>query len=277
MRQLFLFSASTRRLLGLLLFFLALAGSTGAQIANPVRWSFRSEALGNDEFNLIATARIDAGWAIYSKDTGDGPVPTTFSFTEGGHYQAVGPGTEGGKRKSGFDKLFDSDVIKFLSGKPYTYTQRVRITDYSKPITGSLEYMCCDDEQCLPPTDMPFSYQLTRQAAPAPADKPGDAPKKDGSSATTTPAKTTTAPAQLPATPKTNSPAAAAEIQQAPLTPEMASTLIASAEQSELAAGSVMLQPVRWSVAAYALPEPQTIPPGIHRPAGGRLDHLRDG
>ncbi|MGB3547542.1 MAG: cytochrome c biogenesis protein CcdA [Saprospiraceae bacterium] len=259
MRHLFFFSASTRRLLGLLVFFLALAGGLGAQIANPVRWSFRSEALGNDEFNLIATARIDAGWAVYSKDTGDGPVPTTFSFTEGGHYQFVGSGKEAGQRKAGFDKLFDSDVIKFLSGKPYTYTQRVRITDYSKPITGSLEYMCCDDEQCLPPTDVPFSYQLTKPAAAAPVEAPKPAGKTEQGNATAPPAKPATPATPQPAAPNTTGRAeTAATPTPTPAEPTAAGTLLASAEQANLAAADVLLQPVRWTVRAYALPDPQT-------------------
>lgn len=142
-----------------------------SQILEPVKWEMTSEALGEDEYNLIFTARIDAGWSIYSQFTDDeGPVPTSFNFDDGAHYERLGAVVEKGKKKEGPDPLFANvTVIKFTKG-PVLFTQKVKVTDYSKPIAGWLEFMTCDDEKCLPPTEIDFSFKL-EPAAAAPAEK----------------------------------------------------------------------------------------------------------
>ncbi|HMR43954.1 MAG TPA: hypothetical protein PKC40_08975, partial [Saprospiraceae bacterium] len=80
----------------LLLFFGTLAN---AQILQPVKWSFDSKSLGNDEFDLIFTATIKEGWTIYSQFTSDdGPVPTSFEFDPGRHFERNGGVLEKGKK-----------------------------------------------------------------------------------------------------------------------------------------------------------------------------------
>ena len=146
----------------LLLFFGTLAN---AQILQPVKWSFDSKSLGNDEFDLIFTATIKEGWTIYSQFTSDdGPVPTSFEFDPGRHFERNGGVLEKGKKKEGVDPLFGVNVIKYIAS-PVTFTQRVKVLDYSKPITGFLTFMTCDHERCLPPSDVDFSFTLKQGAA----------------------------------------------------------------------------------------------------------------
>ena len=130
-----------------------------AQIFNPVKWSMDYKQISNDEFDLIFTANIDDHWVVYSQEIGDdGPVPTSFSFDEGSHYTRIGKVEESGNRKKKYDKVFEMDLIKFY-GKGI-FTQRVKVTDISQPITGYLEFMTCDDVRCLPPTEVDFKFQL---------------------------------------------------------------------------------------------------------------------
>ena len=130
-------------------------------ILEPVKWSFESSSLGNDEFELKMTATIDDGWSIYSQHTSDdGPVPTSFEF-ESKNFTAIGDVQETGKKKEGLDPLFDVNVIKFVKG-PVIFTQKVKVTDYSKPVSGYLTFMTCDDQRCLPPTDVDFSFALSK-------------------------------------------------------------------------------------------------------------------
>ena len=133
------------------------------QILEPVKWEMTTEAVSADEFDLIFTARMDEGWSIYSQHTDDaGPVPTGFFFDDADHYTRVGEVKETGKKKEGPDPLFGGvTVIKFPKG-PVVFTQRVKVTDFSKPVTGYLEFMTCDDERCLPPTEVDFSFTLTQ-------------------------------------------------------------------------------------------------------------------
>jgi len=137
-----------------------------AQFASPISWEFSYEHIGGDEFNLIAKASAEDKWAIYSQYTPEGgPIPTSFAWTEGAHYELKGKSVEKGHMKSGMDDMFGVDVMKFLSDEPVYFTQRVAIKDYGKPIDVMVEYMCCDDEQCLPPTDEVHTYEI---APPAP-------------------------------------------------------------------------------------------------------------
>ena len=134
--------------------------SLNAQILTPVKWSTAYEQVTDDEFNLIFTATIDDGWVIYSQylESEDGPIPTGFYFDEGDHYELIGKNEESGNRKEAYDKVFDMQLIKFY--KKAIFTQKVKIKDLSKPIAGYLEFMTCDDERCLPPTEEEFSFTL---------------------------------------------------------------------------------------------------------------------
>ena len=157
-----------------------------AQILDPVKWSFDQRSLGNNQYELIFKATIQKGWAIYSPSMEEGgPVPTSFTYEEGPHFQLSGKVAEAGHRKEGFDKIFEMEVIKFT--EEATFTQKVKVNDINKPIKGYLTFMTCDDTRCLPPTDV--DYAFTIKAAQAPTGTAG----------------TTSASAQ-PATPPATSP-----------------------------------------------------------------------
>lgn len=127
-------------------------------ILEPVKWTFSAKSLGDDMYELNMVANMDENWSIYSQHTADGgPVPTSFEF-ESDNFEAIGEVEEKGKKKEGPDPLFDGlNVIKFVES-PVTFTQKVKVTDASKPITGYLTFMTCDDARCLPPTDVDFEF-----------------------------------------------------------------------------------------------------------------------
>jgi len=132
-----------------------------AQILTPVKWNFEQKSLGNNEYELQFIANIDKGWTVYSQFTNDeGPVPTSIEYDNAEIVELIGQGVESGKKKEGFDKIFQLDVIKFLADEPFIITQKVKLKDGSKPLTGYLTYMTCDKEKCLPPTDVDFSFDL---------------------------------------------------------------------------------------------------------------------
>lgn len=127
---------------------------------SPVSWSFRADKVEGDTYQLVFTADVDNGWYIYSQHLDEGgPIPTSFSFEESKHFELLGEtGEEARKRKEGMDELFGMNVIKF--GEQAVFTQRIRVEDPSQPVKGSLEFMTCDDEQCLPPKTAPFEITL---------------------------------------------------------------------------------------------------------------------
>lgn len=123
-----------------------------AETGSPVVWSVSLKDLGNQEYELVWTANFEKPWTLYSQNIeGDGPIPTTFTMDEGGHYEVIGVTEETAhKVKDGFDDIFGIDVKKFVEG-PAIFTQKIKVSDPNTPITGDLVFMTCDDEQCLPP------------------------------------------------------------------------------------------------------------------------------
>ncbi len=130
-----------------------------AQILDPVKWKFSSEHLGGDNYLLTYSADIEAPWTVYSQYTSDeGPVPTSINYESEG-FELDGKATETGHKKEGFDKMFEVDVIKFLDDEPFTIKQKVTAPSGTE-VTGYLTYMTCNNERCLPPTDVDFSFKL---------------------------------------------------------------------------------------------------------------------
>jgi len=124
----------------------------------PVNWSIEAEKVGDTEYDIVFTAKIDKGWSVYSPhlESLDGPVPTTFEF-QNNDLKAIGKIKEAGNRKEMYDELFEMNLIKF-SGKA-RFTQRVTVEN-SETVKGYLTYMTCNDESCLPPKDVEFEINL---------------------------------------------------------------------------------------------------------------------
>jgi len=163
----------------LLASFLFLGFASQGQIFNPVKWNTSYNQVGEDEFDLIITAKIDDGWVIYSQflDGDDGPIPTSFHFDEGDHFSLIGKTEESGNKKEAFDKVFEMNLVKF--SKTGIFTQRVKASDLSKAITGYLEFMTCDDVRCLPPAEVDFSFKLESKAAKPAEEQKETVPKNE--------------------------------------------------------------------------------------------------
>ena len=131
---------------------------------NPVKWSYEAKKVadgpaGTSTYDLVFTANISDGWYVYSQylESDDGPVRTSFTYDENAAVKMEGKNLEDGHKYEGYDDLFGMTIIKF-NGQP-TFTQRVKIT---KPTTlsGHLEFMTCDNERCLPPSEVSFRFDL---------------------------------------------------------------------------------------------------------------------
>lgn len=127
---------------------------------NPVKWSFATKDAGNCQVDLIITGTIDDGWYTYSQflESDEGPVATTITFKSHPGFKLVGKAKEGGEIIKVHDKVFDMELTKFKHKA--VFTQRVEVSDPSKPISGYLTYMTCNDEMCLPPRDVDFDFNI---------------------------------------------------------------------------------------------------------------------
>ena len=146
-------------LFSVLTFFIFISVSF-SQILDPVSWSFSVEQNGN-EATLISKATLDKGWHIYSQNLeGEfGPVPTEFTYEKAENYSLEGKTIETKKPTVQFDKNFDMNVAYFSD--EIIFKQKIKVnsaTDFV--LKGSVGYMVCDDEKCLPPTDEIFEFKL---------------------------------------------------------------------------------------------------------------------
>ncbi len=135
-----------------------LSVSASAQILNPVKWSFSSQKISGNEYNLIFKASIDNQWHLYSQDIPQAPPATTFTFIQDSSYTRIGKVKEVGDEIQEFDKNFNMELKYYADS--VSFVQTVKLNKPGATVKGSLNFMCCDDTQCLPPKDMDFSFDL---------------------------------------------------------------------------------------------------------------------
>ena len=139
--------------------FLFIANIGFAQVENPVNWTFTATKISAKQYELHMSAAIDGNWHIYSQQTGEGPVPTSFSFVKNPLVKLDGKVKENGKLESTFDPNFKS-TLKYFSGK-VDFVQKVNVKSTANTvIKGSVVYMVCNDRRCLPQKEIPFSIKL---------------------------------------------------------------------------------------------------------------------
>jgi thiol:disulfide interchange protein DsbD len=144
-----------------LLWLLVLPAFAQAQILNPVKWDYTAQKINDSTYLLNMRASIDNGWHVYSQHAGDGPIPTSFTFDNNSQVKLAGAVEEKGKEVKTFDKVFNSQLRYYEN--EVNFVQKV-IVKGNTTLKGTLEYMVCNDVNCLPPKDVPFSFQLSGPA-----------------------------------------------------------------------------------------------------------------
>ncbi|WP_151086829.1 protein-disulfide reductase DsbD family protein [Hymenobacter baengnokdamensis] len=193
--------AAAGRLGWLLALVLLCAQVAQAQIERPVSWKFAASPA--DKTGLVtftATATIAGNWHIYSQFIEEGgPEPTSFKFTPSADYELVGKVAESPEPVKAFEKAFNMNIAYFP--KRAVFSQKIRLKAAKTTVKGTVTFMVCNDEKCLPPDDLDFSVAVKGAAAPAaaqPALPPASAVKttpKAASAPLATPAPVATKPA----------------------------------------------------------------------------------
>ncbi|MGI8951506.1 MAG: protein-disulfide reductase DsbD domain-containing protein [Chitinophagaceae bacterium] len=131
-----------------------------SQIQNPVQWNYSAKKKADNLYEVILTATLPKPWHIYSQSTPKGgPVPTKISFNTNPLFSLDGSTKEAGNLKVDHDPNFGVDVKYY--GDKVDFVQTVKLKANVKTnITGNIEYMVCNDKQCLPPTKKTFDIKL---------------------------------------------------------------------------------------------------------------------
>ena len=168
-----------RKILSICLLLIAVVAQ--AQIQEPVKFKSELKTLAAGEAEIVFTATIDKGWHVYSTDLGDGgPISATFNVEKISGATVVGKLQPKGKEIASYDKLFEMNVRYFESTAQFV--QKLKLTGGDYKIEGFLEFGACNDENCLPPTQVEFNFSGKAEVAKG--------------AAATTPAEKVTAPAE---------------------------------------------------------------------------------
>ncbi|MGF7233214.1 protein-disulfide reductase DsbD domain-containing protein [Arachidicoccus sp.] len=143
------------------LFALAFIAISSFAQQSPVKWTSKAVKENANTYKVIITATVPAPWHIYSQYMKDGgPVPTTFDFTKNPLMTLQGKTAEKGDLKTVRDKNFDNMEVKYYSGK-VDFIQVVKVKGNIKTnVSGKINFMVCNDHECLPPSDQSFSVKL---------------------------------------------------------------------------------------------------------------------
>ena len=151
-----------RILFSLIVSFLTFAAY--AQIQEPVKFKTELKNVSATELEIVFTASIEHGWHVYSTDLGDGgPISATFNTDKLTGARLDGKLRPVGKEVASFDKLFEMDVRYFEHTAQFV--QKLKLTGGTYQVKGYLEYGACNDENCLPPTQVEFSFSGKAEGA----------------------------------------------------------------------------------------------------------------
>lgn len=136
----------------------------GGQMLDPVKWDFSHEKTGVGQYELQLKADLDDGWHMYSQELPDDatPLPTVVEFKD--HERARFPGKAEEKGVVTEPDPLSGNELNFFKGEALI-VQKVKVkgTD-SIEVKGTVEFMVCDDERCLPPKKKQFSFKLPGKA-----------------------------------------------------------------------------------------------------------------
>ncbi len=153
-----------------------LVGAVNAQMSNPVEVTASFNKVSDNEAEIVFKAAIEAGWHMYSTEVvPDGPTAATFNVESISGAELVGKFTAKGNVIKKFDNMFETDVYYFETKGEFV--QKVKLLGGDYKIEGYMEYGACNDQNCLPPTAVEFSFTGNVPAAKAVA--PKAEPKKE--------------------------------------------------------------------------------------------------
>jgi thiol:disulfide interchange protein DsbD len=143
------------------LFFVSVIFSmaAAAQSSKQVKWTYSSKKIADKTYEVHFMATINANWHLYSQNGGDGPISTNFTFTKNPLLATSGAVKEVGTMKKVYEQAFKSEVRYYENSVDFVQTVKMKSTAKTN-LAGKVEFMVCNDHECLPPADLDFSVNV---------------------------------------------------------------------------------------------------------------------
>ena len=151
------------KLLFIVVLLLTLCMTTRAQMVNPIHTSAEMKMLDGVEAELLFHLKMDAGWHVYSPTVTGGPIAATFHADKMQGAKAIGSLKFRGKEITKYDNAFEKELQFFENS--VTFVQHIRLTEPKYDIDCYLEYGACNDQACMPPSEVPLKVKGDRPEA----------------------------------------------------------------------------------------------------------------
>jgi DsbC/DsbD-like thiol-disulfide interchange protein len=144
---------------------LALALIAGAAVhaqtgsATQVQWTYTAKKIAAGTYEVHLSARIGGNWHLYAQKGGDGPISTSFTFAQNPLLTLSGSVKEVGTEKSVYESAFKSTVHYYEGSVDFVQIVKLK-SDVKTALAGKVEFMVCNDKECLPPTDVDFKIPV---------------------------------------------------------------------------------------------------------------------
>lgn len=152
------------------MFFSFLGLNLSAQIQEPVRFTVEQKKTGTGELEIRFKADIDEGWHVYGPENAEGgPTVATLTLENSKGVELKGGLKVDGQVHRAMDEMFEMEVT-YVEGEA-SFVQTLAITEPAYEVSGYLTYGACSDQNCMPPTDVEFSFKGQSEAVADPAAK----------------------------------------------------------------------------------------------------------
>lgn len=131
-----------------------------AQSSTQVKWICSAKKIGDKTYEVHMTASIGGDYHLYAQDAGgDGPIPTAFTFTKNPLLVTDGKVKEVGKMVKKFESAWSHDVNYYENTVDFVQVVKLK-SNVKTSLSGKVEFMVCNDRQCLPPADVDIKVNV---------------------------------------------------------------------------------------------------------------------
>ena len=131
-----------------------------AQSSSQVKWSYSAKKIADKTYEVHLTATVNGDWHIYAQNVGvDGPIPTAFTFGKNPLLTLEPKVNEVGKMITKDEEVWGGKVHYFEKSVDFVVKLKVKGSAKTK-LAGKVEYMVCNDEKCLPPSETEFAVAI---------------------------------------------------------------------------------------------------------------------
>jgi len=138
---------------------LLIGGLAMAQSGKQVNWTYSAKKIADKTYEIHMIASIGAGWHMYAQAGGEGPISTKFTFTKNPLVALNNAPKEVGKMVKKYEEAFKSEVRYYENS--VDFVQVVKVKGSTKTaVAGKVEFMVCNDHECLPPDETNFKVNV---------------------------------------------------------------------------------------------------------------------